>query len=159
MDENNNANQNNNQDSPQIDVSQNTEASQEQSIQPETNINNNAMPPAPQPVGPQQSAVNSPATEGKSFLATWLFSYFLGIFGVDRFYLGYTGLGLLKLFTLGGCGIWALIDWILVWAGAIKDSDGNELSGRKENLKIVLIIFLVTFFLSSALQVVSLFID
>lgn len=59
--------------------------------------------------------------------ATFLLSYFLGIFGVDRFYLGQTGLGIAKLLTLGGCGIWALIDTILIGIGSMKDAEGNPL--------------------------------
>lgn len=159
MDENTNNPQNNNQGLPPSPAS--PEPRQEVSQQPqETQLNQPSSQPAPAAPQPMQQNVNNqPSTEGKSFLATWLLSYFLGVFGVDRFYLGYTGLGLLKLFTLGGCGIWALVDWILVWAGSIKDSDGNELTGRKENLKVVLIIFLVTFFLSAILQIATAFID
>ena len=59
-----------------------------------------------------------------------LLSIFVGSLGVDRFYLGYIGLGILKLITLGGCGIWWIIDLILIATKNLKDADGQEL---KEN--------------------------
>jgi TM2 domain-containing membrane protein YozV len=61
----------------------------------------------------------------KSWLATLLLSIFLGEFGIDRFYLGKIGTGILKLITLGGFGLWWLIDLILVIAGATKDKRGR----------------------------------
>jgi TM2 domain-containing membrane protein YozV len=63
----------------------------------------------------------------RTYVVAVLLSFFLGCLGVDRFYLGYTGLGILKLLTLGGLGVWALIDFILIAVGKLKDADGNAL--------------------------------
>ena len=60
-------------------------------------------------------------------MVTLLLSIFLGGLGIDRFYLGYTGLGILKLLTCGGVWIWWLIDLILIATGKMKDANGNEL--------------------------------
>lgn len=53
--------------------------------------------------------------EWKSPLAGFLLAFFLGCFGVDRFWLGETGSGVAKLLTCGGVGIWSLIDLFTIF--------------------------------------------
>lgn len=62
----------------------------------------------------------------KSKTVAIVLSIFLGELGIDRFYLGYTGLGILKLVTCGGCGIWYLIDLIMIITGKLKPADGSD---------------------------------
>jgi predicted RNA-binding Zn-ribbon protein involved in translation (DUF1610 family) len=76
----------------------------------------------------QKKSSNSDASRNYNTLV-WL-SILLGEFGVDRFYVGKVGTGLLKLFTVGGCGIWWLVDVIMVCSGKFTDKDGNVI--RKE---------------------------
>lgn len=59
------------------------------------------------------------------WLTCLLLCWFLGVFGVHRFYTGHTAIGVLQLLTLGGCGIWALIDFIIIVMGSYKDAEGN----------------------------------
>lgn len=61
----------------------------------------------------------------KEWLVTLLLSLFLGTIGVHRFYVGKIGTGVLQLITLGGCGVWTLIDIIMIVTGNFKDKDGN----------------------------------
>ena len=76
----------------------------------------------------------------KSFLTTWLLSLFLGVLGVDRFYLGKVGTGIAKLLTLGGLGVWALVDLILVLANKQKDKNGLPLVGYDKHKVVALIV-------------------
>jgi TM2 domain-containing membrane protein YozV len=62
---------------------------------------------------------------GKSQLVALLLCAFLGGLGIHRFYLGYIWQGIVQLLTGGGCGIWALIDFIRIITGSLQPKDGS----------------------------------
>ncbi len=68
--------------------------------------------------------MNKPDISTKSRLVAALLCFFLGSLGVHRFYVGKTGTGILMLLTLGGLGIWTLIDFIMILVGSFKDKGG-----------------------------------
>ena len=94
----------------------------------------------------QPAEIIIPVTPPKSFVATWLLAWFLGSFGIDRFYLGKVGTGILKLITVGGFGIWSLIDLFMTLAGAQTDKWGRPLDGYQQNKTIAWVITLVVMF-------------
>jgi TM2 domain-containing membrane protein YozV len=77
---------------------------------------------------PVQASTVPTVFSEKDWITAMLLSFFVGFLGVDRFYLGQTGLGVAKLLTGGGCGVWALIDFILIAMRSVNDSEGRPLS-------------------------------
>lgn len=63
----------------------------------------------------------------KSKVAAGVLQLFLGQFGIGRFYMGDTGIAVAQLLTCGGCGIWSLIDGIMILINGGTDAQGRKL--------------------------------
>ena len=75
---------------------------------------------------PMLDAAGRPVSD-KSRLAAALLCWFLGTLGIHRFYVGKIGTGVLMIVTLGGVGIWTIIDFIVILIGSFRDKDGKAL--------------------------------
>ncbi len=64
----------------------------------------------------------------KRILPAFLLCFFFGALGIHRFYVGKIGTGILQILTLGGLGVWTLIDFIMIIVGAFSDKAGNKLT-------------------------------
>jgi hypothetical protein len=75
----------------------------------------------------QEDELSSPAIagDGKSQIIAAILAFAIGGLGIHRFYLGYTWQGVVQLLTLGGCGIWALIDLIRICTGDLQPKNGS----------------------------------
>ncbi len=61
----------------------------------------------------------------KGFVPAILLCFFLGMLGIHRFYVGKIGTGILMIVTLGGLGIWTLVDFIMIVTGSFRDKQGR----------------------------------
>jgi TM2 domain-containing membrane protein YozV len=85
------------------------------------------QPYAPPPMQPPQ---NWNASPGADWTITLVLAILVGELGIDRFYSGNILLGVLKLITFGGFGVWWLIDIILILTGSYRDGQGRPLIRR-----------------------------
>jgi len=97
---------------------------------------------APDPVAPRELQPHIPRKpqvssrpRGSSWLTTFLFAWFLGWLGMDRFYHGRIGLGIMKLITFGGWGWWTTLDIGFLLKGTYKDSRGNTIQASSRRQK------------------------
>ncbi|MGW4943587.1 TM2 domain-containing protein [Actinoplanes sp. NPDC004185] len=75
------------------------------------------------------TATQAPAGTGsKSWIVALVLSFFVGVLGIHRFYVGKIGTGVLMLITFGGFGLWALIDFIMIAVGKFTDKQGLALA-------------------------------
>ena len=63
----------------------------------------------------------------RGLIPALLLCFFLGLLGAHRFYVGKNGTGALMLLTVGGLGIWTIIDFIMIAVGSFKDKEGRHL--------------------------------
>lgn len=74
-----------------------------------------------------QTGAASPGESDKLRLPTFLLAFFFGVFGAHRFYVGKTGSAIAQLCTLGGLGIWAMVDLIVIACGGFTDGEGRRI--------------------------------
>lgn len=91
----------------------------------------------------QQEMQSIPGVKQKNWLATFLLCAFFGLLGIHRFYTGYLVIGVVQLLTFGGCGLWALIDYIMLLVNKFNDKDEQPL--EEYNKTIAIVFFILTF--------------
>ena len=71
-----------------------------------------------------------PNLSDRDWIVTLILCIFLGTLGIHSFYAKKTGIGIAQLLTAGGCGVWTLIDLIMLVMGTFKDGDGKIVKSK-----------------------------
>lgn len=72
-----------------------------------------------------QSTAGGPGESDKLRFPAFMLALIFGVFGAHRFYVGKTGSAIAQLCTLGGLGIWAMVDAIIIASGGFTDGNGK----------------------------------
>jgi TM2 domain-containing membrane protein YozV len=83
-----------------------------------------------QEMQPMQAQEMQQMNSDKDWMITLILAILVGGLGIDRFYSGSILLGVLKLVTFGGLGLWWLIDLIMLVTGSYKDGNGNPIASK-----------------------------
>ena len=96
----------------------------------------------------------------RKFLDTLLLAWFLGVYGAHRFFTGHYVIGLIQLFTMGGCGIWWLIDLFSICLGNFRDSNDAPLENYDKRIGIgaLILYFAIGFFVALLILIMFLII-
>lgn len=89
----------------------------------------------------------------RHFIAAFMFSFYFGWLGIDRFYMGKYITGLIKLLTIGGLGLWVIIDTGVIVSGAAKDRWGNPLIDAAKYKKFAKTTISLTYLISLVLVI------
>ncbi len=74
-----------------------------------------------------QAEVPDPNVSDKDWATTLIICFFAGGLGIHSFYVGKITIGIIQLLTMGGCGVWSLIDFILIICKKYNDSEGRPI--------------------------------
>ncbi len=75
----------------------------------------------------QQKTTETSLKDKNTAMILCVVSIITGIHGLARFYTGHVGLGIIQLITIGGCGIWTIIDLVQIAIGNFNDAEGKPL--------------------------------
>lgn len=94
-----------------------------------------------------QEEISTTNQSQRSYVVTLFLAYFLGIFGIHRFYTGYVLIGIIQLLTCGCFGLWTVIDIISLTLNKYKDAQNKELSNYNQGCALIILSVIIILFI------------